>query len=252
MNRQNLLDSYYNREKNISCVNRFCREYPFYSSKTALTPEFLLKTKKRNSNKKTKAESHLESSVSQTVSFITGLSRAKTDSIFYREIILKRKEHKIFSDLEKEDVKEKKWYFIEDHQKKFCGPFSSLEMDKFFHLHKINPKTKIKRKVEDDDYFFLSLLIRRYYKNVLGEKFNFEKKNLYLSNKFSNFRKGEFLIKKAKNRENYEPSLREERTLSLATRPNLIYLTDMLPEDSDEEEDDDHYYSRLRSQTLVN
>ena len=45
-------------------------------------------------------------------------------------------------------------------------------------------------------------------------------------------------------------SYREERTLSLATRPNLVYLTDMLPADSDE--DEDHCYSRLRANTLAN
>lgn len=254
MNKQTMIDSYYNRKKNISCVTRFCREYPFYSSKTALIPECILSKKKKKSkiSKKTKAESLLESSVSQTVSFLTQLTRVKTDSVFYKEIICNRKEHKIFYELEKDDVKEKKWYFIEDHTKKFCGPYNCLEMDKFFEIHKINPRTKIKRKVEDDDYFFLSVFVKRYYKNILGEKFNFEKKNLSLSNKFSNFRKGGFLIKKIKFRENYEHSLREERTLSLVTRPNLIYLENMLPEQSDEDEDEEFCYSRMRAQTLVN
>ena len=76
-----------------------------------------------------------------------------------KEILRKRKDHKVFSKLEKDDLKERKWYFIEDSTKNIKGPFNAEEMDQFFQIHKINPQTKIKRKLEDHDYFFLVVFV---------------------------------------------------------------------------------------------
>lgn len=252
MNKQTIMNSYYNRKTNISCIERFCEAYPLYSSKLPLIPEFLKDTssKKESKTTKTREDSSPEMSVVQTVSLVSGFSRVKTDDMLCKEILRKRKDHKVFSKLEKDDLKERKWYFIEDSTKNIKGPFNAEEMDQFFQIHKINPQTKIKRKLEDHDYFFLSVLVKRYYKSVLVQKFNLETKNLEISNKLKRFKKGEVKFIKLKNREKFDPVCREERTLSLLTRPNLIYLNDMLPEDSDDDEEDEHCYSRLRSQTL--
>ena len=48
--------------------------------------------------------------------------------------------------------------------------------------------------------------------------------------------------------EEFTPHIREEWILSSAVRPKLIFLGDMLPENSDEEEE--HCYSRLRANTM--
>merc|ERR1711976_128072 len=258
MNREKIIASYYKKRKNISFVKNFCAEYPLYSSKYALKPEFdkLKKKKKNDSPKITKAET-LENSMNQTVSFITTLSRISTNNVFYKEIISKRNIHNIFSKLEKENIYEKKWYYIDENNYYINGPFNSLQMDELFKSFKINPKTKIKRKAEDDNYYFLANIIKRYYKRIISKKYNFECKNYSIvSSKFVNFKKGQIVKRifsnKKKRFELYSTIQRGERTFSLATRPNNIYLKDMLPEDSGEKDNSENFYSRLRAQTLAN
>ena len=246
MHKENIIACYFKRDQKVNCVERFCELYPEFASHEPLQPEFL----KTSLDKETQDLTTKESSVTQTLTLVSGMSRIQVDSIIFKEIVVKRKNHPIFLKLETENPKKKKWYFIDDHTKNYMGPYSAEQMNKFFELHRINPRTKVKRRVGDDDYFFFSHMIKRYYKNVLTKDFNLNDKNVSLPNKFSKFQKGEYIVKPIKYRENYQHTQREERTLSLATRPNLVYLTDMLPADSDE--DDDNCYSRLRANTLAN
>ena len=76
---------------------------------------------------------------------------------------------------------------------------------------------------------------------------NLQKDQSKLSKKISNFKKGKIKVSKNARLEGFQPKNREERVLSQNIKPNLVFLTDMLPENSDEEED--HYYVRLRANT---
>ena len=68
-----------------------------------------------------------------------------------------------------------------------------------------------------------------------------------LSNKIKRFRKGKIQAKNFKVNEKFQPKNREERVFSLLTKPNLVFLTDMLPET---EENEEGCYSRMRAKTI--
>ena len=148
--------------------------------------------------------------------------------------------------MEKENPTDKKWY-IKFQTGIIEGPFDTYEMDEKFQSFKINEKTKIKMK-EEDYYYYLGKYVKRYYKMKLEDKLDLKKAKNKISKKISNFRKGKFIFKKNQDIEEFTPHIREERILSSAVRPKLIFLGDMLPENSDEEEE--HCYSRLRANTM--
>lgn len=104
--------------------------------------------------------------------------------------------------IEKDNPTEKKWYIqFENHVIK--GPYNTFEMDKLYQDFKLNKKTRIKTK-EDDHYQLLGRYIKRYYKQFVEEKLSLQKRNEKLSDKVSNFKKGEVKFLKNKKIEFYQ------------------------------------------------
>ncbi len=162
--------------------------------------------------------------------------------------------HQIFIETENENTTQKKWYYIEDRTELIKGPLNDHQMEKLWELKSINPKTKIKKKY-DDEYKRLSCLIKKYFNRVLRDKLNLESRSTALSNKIINFKKGQLVFKKdTKKKENYFTRNRQNRALSSAVKPNFVLLTDMLPPDEDEEFEElkENCYSRMRAKTISN
>lgn len=125
------------------------------------------------------------------------------------------------------------------------GPLNTFEIDQLFLDYTLKKKTKIKQK-NDERYHFLGRFVKRYYKKITEKNQIQEKEITRLPKKVSRFRKGKYERNQNKHIEFYKPKHREERVFSLLTKPNLVFLTDMLPSNSDEEES---CYSRLRAKT---
>ena len=248
MKRETIIACSYKATKPVDLDSLFTNKYPDYSSIEPLCPEF---TKQRTMefapriNKSVKGAS----SIDNTVSFCSTLSRVTVDKVIFQELLRRRGDHCIFASLEKEDVNEKKWYYIDDVNGSINGPFNCTEMDERFQLHKLNQKTRVKTK-EEDDYYFFAKLVQRYYKNVLMDQLELEKDKTKLSNKVIKFKKGAVMPKNKWLKENFEMKNREERVVSMLPRPTFLHLKDMLPADSDDE--DESCYNRMRANTLAN
>lgn len=225
-------------------------------SATALEPEFLNTdaadeaiafTSARSPNRIDELPNDNLSALSNTVSFCSNFSRVGIDKVLYRDILKKRKEHAMFTALEKEDERDdRRWYYIDDKDSSIVGPLTAAEMDQRFQLEVFRENTKVKKKFEEE-YYPLSTIVKRYYKNVLSEKLDLQKGPEPLSNKLVNFRKGETMGKRGKDREIFEQKNRDQRVFSQLVRPQLN-LRNMLP--AGEGEDDDEPYARLRANTL--
>ena len=250
MNQEQFLAVYNKKRPGLPFLEDFCRKYPNLMSSGMSKPELF--NPRPSSVKIKRAHPSLEenSSITNTISICSNLSRVGIDKFVIQNILGQRKEHPIFTELEMgENCEAKQWYFIEDKDEKILGPFTNTEMDQRFELGVLKEKTKIKKKFEEN-YSPLMVLVKRYYKNVLSDRIDFEKKDPNkLSNKFIKFHKGEAIKGNLKVKEKYDPRQREERFFSEAIRPKLVDLNHMLPKMEGEEEGSD-IYSRMRANTM--
>lgn len=68
-------------------------------------------------------------------------------------------------------------------------------------MFKFNEKYKVKKKHEHDDFVPFKILIKRYYKKILAEKLDIDKtKSWALSKKTAEFKKGDLIKNKGKNK----------------------------------------------------
>lgn len=197
-------------------------------------------------NQKSETTSQCNSSFNQTVSQCSKLSRITMDMAVYRGIFINRDTHNIFSYID-EDINISQWFYISSSGD-VKGPFDSFEMDSKFKDLTINDITKLKRDC-DDDYFPLSRLVKRYYRNVLAYKHTDPQRASNLSNKMIRFRKGTITSSKRFKPERLEINGREERVVSALPRPTLVFLNNAVNSSDD---DSEPCTSRVRSQTLAN
>lgn len=256
MNRQTILAIFCRPRPTLPFIEDFCLRYPEFMSNEPIEAEFLhadssspglVLTSNMGNNRIEEASNDNKSSINNTVSFCSNFSRVPVDRMMYRDILKKRKEHPLFTALEKEDDADTRyWYYTDDKDGSIIGPMTSAEMDQRFQLEVFKEGTKMKKKFEEE-YYTLSVLVKRYYKNVLSETLDIQKAPTQLSNKVAKFRKGEAPTKKLKEKEVFEQKNREERYFSHAVKP-LVNLRNMLP--AGEDEDGNEPYSRLRANTL--
>lgn len=234
----------------LSFLDSFCQKYDEFMTNEPQKPEAYnprpvsLKSKRMNGTSKED-----NTSITNTISICSNMSRIGMDKFVIQNILNNRKEHHIFSELEPtETEKSKIWYYVDEKDGNTVGPFTNAEMDQRFELMIFKESTKIKKKF-DEDYYPLMTFIKRYFKNVLSEKIDLEKKDASkLSNKIIKFHKGEAIKAPVKIKEKFDPKQREERFFSHAIRPKLVDLNNMLPKDDEEEGTD--CYSRMRANTL--
>ena len=247
MNKDEFQAIYNKPRKPLDFLNDFCKNYDDFMTMEAIKPEF---TNPRPVSVKSKNVSKEDSSIVNTLSICSNLSRIGMDKLVIENILRNRKEHPIFSEIEPtEDAKSKIWYMMDDKDDKIIGPFTNSEMDQRFELMILKVTTKIKKKFEEE-YYPLMVLLKRYYKNVLSERIETDKKETgKLSNKVIKFHKGELIKSHLKMKEKFDPKQREERFFSHAVKPKMVDLNNMLPKDDGDDESD--CYSRLRTNTFT-
>lgn len=245
MDKQRLLSVYCQTRPKNSSIAGMCDKYPELLNDKPLAPEFLTERTRHSESSNKNEVSDNSSSINQTVSFCSNFSRVTVDKVVFRDILKKRKDHPLFLELESpESHGERKWYYLDDKDGSIVGPLNAEEMNKRFELEVFNERTKLKRKFEEE-YYPLSVLIKRYYKNVLSEKLDLQKEPGQLPNKIAKFKKGEAPTRKFKEKETFEPKNREERFYSHVMRP-VLDLNKMVAGEFDGEND---LQGRIRANT---
>lgn len=186
------------------------------------------------------------SSLTQTVSHCSRLSRVTMDMAVYKDILVGREGHNIFSSMD-HDIHPTKWFYI-NNSNSVEGPLDSFEMDKLFKDLSFTEITKVRRK-DEEDFFSVKRLVRKYYKSVQICKLENAHRASNLSGKIVRFRKGTMTSTKKFKPENLEISGRDERVTSTLSRPQLVFINKATNSSDD---DGDQFVSRVRSQTMTN
>jgi hypothetical protein len=221
MNKELFISLYNEKLPEVPYIATFCSEYPELMDSTPNEPEFLGSRISSNSMSHSKQDLVSESSgsIHHTISLASNLSRMDKDKVLCEEIFSKRKEHKVFLDMEQEENHDERiWYYIDDSNSKIIGPLTPLKMTEIFELDVLKTSTMIKKKY-DEEYFALNIWVKRYFKNFLSEKLDLNKEHNALSNKVVRFKKGETFSKHRKQNEIFEPQARGDRFMSQAVRP---------------------------------
>lgn len=191
--------------------------------------------------------SQSNSSLNQSISHYSKLSRVTMDITMYKNIFREREAHNVFSSIEDNTNCNQWFYKLNDDTVE--GPHSSFEMDQKFKNDILSENTKIKREV-DDEYFPLKRLVRRYYNNVLAKKTKNTYRESNLSSKKIRFRKTTMNSTKRCKPEKLEITGREERVVSALPRPKFTFYNNCT--NSSDEDDSEPCTPRIRSQTLAN
>ena len=231
MNRETIIECFYKTRKPIPEMKRYCELYDVYLTTAVLQPSSLEDAgheKVRFSNSQRD-----NTSVTNTLSICSALSRMSMDRSVYVDIVSNRKKHNIFLELEDEDPNLKKWHYL-DEKEIIRGPFSSAQMNDFFMLNKLQEKSQVKEAYKNDDFIPFKLLIKRYYKKITSDMEEGKKRRPDLKNGTKNFKKGDLLkLPKRQMKENFKNQGRMERVLTQEVRPSNLYFLDDLVDDPD-------------------
>ena len=248
MNKEEILECFYKDREPNTKMKDYCNRYRVYLTDKAQQPANF----ERNPTITSRASMSKDNeSISNTLSLCSAFSRMTIDQTVYGDIVTNRKKHDIFLDLETEDVKEKKWHYM-DEKGNIYGLYSSQQMNDLFRFFKLNEKCRVKRNYVDDDYVPLKIIIKRYYKKILSENLNIDKgAQKALSKKTQEFRKGSKLeINKGQKKESFRNQGRVQRVLSEAIRPDLYFMNNINEQD-ESDSDDDEPQTRMRSLTTA-
>lgn len=180
-----------------------------------------------NFQKKKNSGSDIDKSL-DNFSNISNLSRITINRKKIKDILTNRKKYKIFNS----DNKDQKWFYFEN--KKEIGPISTSEMNLKFQNFDFTEKTKI-RKNEEKKYYLIKILIKRIYKQIFEEEKD-SVNNLFIKKD---------IIEKG----NHFKKSRKDRVLSMAERPKLLFLKNMVNTDSSSESEE--IETRQRAKTLT-
>jgi hypothetical protein len=233
MNRAALFSVYYQHQVKSTVSARLCSEYPELLTESPLEPEFVSAPTCNSPQKRHLSDD--STSIANTISLCSNFSRVTMDRVLYADILRKRKEHRVFLEIEAPEChNDTLWYFVDDKSGMINGPFTPIEMNLRFEMGVFSERTKLKKKFEES-YIPLSVIIKRYFKNYLCEKLDINKGAAALPSRIARFKKGETPKIPGRNREMYEQRNREARVFSDLVRPNFVDLKQMLPADFDDE-----------------
>ena len=248
MNKATFQSVYCQKRENVSYMSNFCDLYPDLMDSECLTPEFILYNSKMTQSARSGEKSDNVSSMSSTVSFCAHFSRVPVDKVLFGEVLRKRAQHPIFLELERpEDREERPWLFIDERARRIIGPLSASEMNCQFTVNAFSETTQVKRRYEEE-FYPLSVLIKRYLKNVLNERLDIHKDQAALSTKLARFRKGEAMTNRQKNKEAYEPLYREKKCGTELAGQMPLNMRTLLRGDAEKMEFED---ARTRANTAI-
>lgn len=243
MNRQKIIDGYSCALQTPRRLSELIQKHSDIFTECRLEPICYAETPETHSVASTTMSAELTSAVS----FASNMSRVDMERVLLREILKNRREHPVFTELDKLSGGSSLWYFLEDKSQRIQGPLDSAAMDGFFFDELLNENSKLKKK-EEEDYYSLFVLLRRYFKRHLEERLQLAKNKARLPKKVAIFRKGCKLSKKTAELEEIELRGRNYRVLSSASKPlNIQHLL----VHADDDEDEDPAQTRGRAKTLA-
>jgi hypothetical protein len=217
MNKESFLDCYFNELPVSTSVSNLSSVYPEFFTASKQEPENLKPVDSDDS-----CDISEESSMQETLSFYTALSRLTIDQCMIDDVLANRHKHYPFVQVEKYKKEKYKWYF-KTTKGQISGPLTSVHMDDLFRLDMLEMKSKIKNR-QDDDYYPLIRLIRRYCKIFKEMNLGMESLPKKVSNKIMKFKKGNTMSKRTSlmSIENYELGVAvRARTKTQASPPAL-------------------------------
>lgn len=187
--------------------------------------------------------------VLSVVSFATNMTRVDMEKVVLREVLRQRSELRLFSELDalSEDASAS-WYWIENGSGLIRGPLGSADMDRKLAAAEVDEATRVKRKCEEE-YYPLSVLLRRYYRNFLEEKLQLGREKDRLPRKVAMFNKGLCLGKRSSEPEELRVRGRNSRVASDLPRPQNL---DLLRAEFHKLDETTPPKGRARARTLLN
>ena len=244
MNKQTIIDSFRGDLRASVRMRGLCGSFPEFFTEMRFEPAAFAGLE----DEVEKSVASTSDSVMSIVSFATNMSRVDMEKVILREVLRNRSELRLFSDLDKlsEDASSS-WYMIEKESELIRGPLSSEKMDQKLASSQIDETTRVKRKCEED-YYPLSVLLRRYYKNFLEEKLQLGREKDRLPRKVATFNRGMCLGKRSSEPEELKVRGRNSRVASDLPRPQNL---DFLRTEFDRLEQTNHFNGRSRAKTIV-
>ena len=246
------LESLYNKVRPVGAKMRdLCGRNPEFMSLEPLPPEFILQEQLEFEDLEgpSTISNDLASSIAETLTFCSNLSRVDTFRVMYKEVFQKRAKHAPLATLAEDRDEAEEWYYIEDKGERIFGPFNTEDMDQRFKWGVLREKTLVKTKF-DEDYKPLAAYVKRYVMKILNDREEPAKSPKRISNKIARFRKGEELAQQSVPVEVFERRNREERVFSHLTRPNFAELPRFVLDGDLAEEEPVGRINRTRATTL--
>ena len=217
MNKESFLDCYFNELSESTSVSHFVSTFPDFFTATRQEPENFTPIDSSDS-----CDLSEQSSMQETLSFYTALSRLTIDQCMIDDVLANRHKHYPFVQVEKHKKETFKWYY-RTPKGQIVGPLTSVRMDDLFRLGMIELKVKIKTR-GDDDYYPLVHFIRRYCKIYKEINLGTENRPKKVSNKILKFKKGNTVSRRTSlvSIENYEFGVAvRARTKTQAAPPSM-------------------------------
>jgi len=230
MNKEQILECFYNPRRPLQDMERYCELYDVYLTTQVQEPANFEIGKSEKPVVRNLPRDNM--SVSNTISICSALSRISIDRTVYIDILNNRKKHDVFLTLDVDEPDDKKWHYLDENEI-IRGPFSSRQMNDFFIFNKINDKTMVKEAYKNDDFIPFKLVVKRYYKKITEEVEEAKRRKPDLKARTMLFKKGEFVTTKKRRFENIHFNGRTERVLTQGVQPSNLYFLEEAVEDPD-------------------
>lgn len=195
------------------------------------------------------AQSPDPSTCSSSFLAMSRLSKTQVSRVGLNDLLANRRPHAVFQELSEEEERSNRVWLWVGEAGGFEGPLSAPEMDALFHQGKINEKTLIKRKFEEESVPFNKLLMRYYKRKCAVWGAEAGEGPAVLSKKVAGFKKGELPVKKSWQLEKFKGMARPEKMNFTAVAPSVMRLG-FFSGDNDSEEGEPVRITRSRAQTL--
>lgn len=183
LNKDTVLSSFPRRKSDSKHIHSLTHKYPLYFSKQKQIPENFKTPEQMNHFSSQKSQE-----MGEKLSFYTALSRLTIDQSLFDDVLTNASKHAPFSGVEEEKAERFKWYYTQPTGDLY-GPLTGAEMDKRYQLGALKKGSKVKTR-EDDSYYPLVHLLKRYSKFLKTKKLQLPETPKLLSNKIKRFQKG--------------------------------------------------------------
>lgn len=178
-----VLSSFSKRINDEKRLKNLVQKYPLYFTRASNMPENF-----RNPEQMSHFNSQKSQEMGEKLSFYSALSRLTIDQSLFDDVLANPSNHNPFTSVEEEKEERYKWYYTQPNGELF-GPLSGIDMDKRYQLGVLKKGSKVKTR-EDDSYYHLINLLKRYSKILKTRKLQLPEQPKLLSNKIKKFRKG--------------------------------------------------------------